>query len=109
MNFSCPYFQQCFESRFVFFKNTKKPHTVHAFIYLFYFSAVSVNFPVPRDSKRRKGTRICATVRVPSIHKTCPVASAEQKGKQCHQVKFLRILWQIHHLIKRKTVGEDEN
>lgn len=106
MNSSCTYFQQCCVSCFGFLKYKNR---LHGFIYLFYFIAVSVCFPMPRDRKRRKGTHICATARVPSIHKTCPVASAEQKGKQCHQVKFLRIPWQIHHLIKRKTVGKDKN
>lgn len=61
--------------------NTKNPQAVHCFIYLFNFIAVSVCFPVPRDRKRRKDTHACATARVPSIHKTCLVASAEQKRK----------------------------
>lgn len=112
MNSSCTHFQQCcmgcFGAFLFFYQNTKKPQAVHGFIYLFHFIAVSVCFPVPRDRKRRKGARVCATARVPSIHKTCPVASAQQKGKQCHQVKFLRIPWQIRHLIKRTAVGKDK-
>lgn len=48
------------------------------------FVSVPACFSVPRD-KKREDTHICGTARlfhiVPSIHKTCPVASAGAKRK----------------------------
>lgn len=50
---------------------------------------------MPRDRQRKEDARICGTARLftlcPAYIKHALLLRLEQKGKQCHQVKFLRI------------------
>lgn len=59
------------------------------------FVSVRTCFSVHRDRKRKEDTHICGTARVftmcPAYIKHALLLQLEQKGKQCHQVKFLRI------------------
>lgn len=59
------------------------------------FVSVPAGFSVPRDRKRREDTHIRGTAKLftlcPAYIKHALLLQLEQKGKQCHQVKFLRI------------------
>lgn len=69
---------------------------------LFFHPSVPACSSVPRDRRRKTDTHTCGTAGLftlcPAYIKHALLLLLEQKGKQCHQVKFLRIP-QTHHRI----------
>lgn len=70
-------------------------------LYLFHFIAVSVCFPRCPGTGRGEAHVSVPQRGCPAYIKHALLLLREQKGKQCHQVRFPRIPWQI--LLKSKA------